>query len=361
MGSMMFEYGFKKGFTLVDVIIAGAVISILIVATFPMISDFLMMQNEKEEEEMQTELARVLKYMAEQEFRIPVTDNISTFAGEVQEYSDYLERDIREDAFYNDRYYRGVVEQEVFRDASYDVHYAVLYSTGLDGCWGNDGVVCSQTAINTNVTNLLGTNPLQYEANFKSIDVPEGDFLIKFTDRDLQRARYKKTTERLKRLTEALVEYGQLKRYQGIADGVSPTVIFFPPSSGPISDNQMITISASTTGVTGEIETELDDLLGNGITDVVLNDDGNIADKEDRRLSMIALTRVLGLPAEFCCNAMRTFIDTNGERQEEGFFYYSNPRARVDPSTNNCRPGASTIDELKLPPRITVDEDPCGK
>jgi len=348
----------KKGFTLFDVIIAGAVISILIVLTFPMVSDFLMLQNEKEEEEIQTEMNRVLSFMAQQEFRIPVTNSITAFASETQEYSDYLEREIREDAFYNNRHYRGVVGQEVFRDATFDVHYAVLYSTGVDGCWGN-GLSCVSSTISTSVTNLLGTNPLQYDTKFKDIDVPEGDFLIKFTDRDLQMARYKKTAERLKRITEALVEYGQLKRYEGIADGVSQTLIFFPPSSGPISDASMLNISYS--GVTSEIEAELDDLLGVGTTDVVINDDANVNDKEDRRNSMIALTRVLGIPAEFCCNAMRTFIDNSGERQEEGFFYYSNPLARIDPSTGTCGPAASTIADRKLPPRITVDEDPCGK
>lgn len=350
----------KKGFTLFDVIIAGAVIAILIVSAFPMVSDFLMLQNEKEEEGIQSDMLRVLKYMAEQEYQIPVTNSITSFASETQQYSDYLEDEILEDAFYNNRYYIGVRGQEAYRDATFDVHYAILYSTGVDGCWGN-GISCVSSTISTSVTNLLGTNPSQYENKFRNIYVPEGDFLIKYTDRELQMERYKKTTDRLKHITEALTEYGQLKRYQGIADGVSPTVIFFPPSTGPISDYNTIVLSASQTGVTSEIENELDDLLGSGVTDVVLNDDADVNDKEDRRNSMIALTRVLGIPSEFCCNAMRTFIDSSGERQEEGFFYYSNPLARINPTIGSCGPAASSINDRKLPPRITVDEDPCGK
>jgi Tfp pilus assembly protein PilE len=76
----------NKGFTLVDVIIAGAVIAILIVMTFPLMSDFLLLKNEKEEEATQEEILRTMHVMAEQEFRIPVTDSIVDFASETQLY-----------------------------------------------------------------------------------------------------------------------------------------------------------------------------------------------------------------------------------------------------------------------------------
>jgi type II secretory pathway pseudopilin PulG len=346
----------NKGFTLVDVIIAGAMIAILIVMTFPLMSDFLMLKNEKEEEEVQEEILRTLHVMAEQEFRIPVTDSIVDFASETQLYGNYLSDDIIEDPFRQNRHYRGVVGQEVFRDATFDVHYAVLYSTGTDGCWG-EGLSCVSSTISTNITGMLGTNPANFDTQFRNIEAPEGDFLIKFTDRDYQMARYEKTSKRLERLIEALTEYGELKRYEGIADGISPTAIFFPPSEGPISDTLMAGLSPNAT----DIQAELDDLIGVGVTDIIYNEDSSVNDKEERRLSMIALVRTLGLPDEYCCNAMRTFIDGGGDTQEEAFFYYSNPLARIDPFIPTCGPAASTIADRKLPPRITVDEDPCGK
>lgn len=346
----------KKGFTLVDVIIGGAVIAILIVMTFPMVSDFLLLQNEKEEEEMQEEILRTIDVMAEQEFRIPLTNSIINFASETQLYGSYSSDQIVRDSFSKTRHYRGVVGQEVFRDATFDVHYAILYSTGVDGCWG-DGLSCVSSTISTSITNILGTNPADYEVRFRNIEIPERDFLIKFTDRDYQMARYEETSRRLGRLTEALVEYGELKRFQGIADGISPTAIFFPPSEGPVSDAQMAALSPNA----NEVQIELDDLIGVGVTNVIYNENGSLNDKEERRLSMIALVRTLGLPDEFCCNAMQTFIDSGGDRQEEAFFYYSNPLARIDPSIPTCGAAATTIDDRKLPPRISVDEDPCGK
>lgn len=347
----------NKGFTLVDIIIVGAVIAILVVLTFPMMSDFLMLQNEKEEEEAQREILRTINVMAQEDLEIPVTHDIDVFAEEAQSYGNYPKADIMEDAFKNDRYYRAGVQTETYRDASFDVHYAVLYSTGVDGCWG-EAVACDANDISNNVTNLLGVNPASYEASFSAIEVPYGDFLIKFTDRDLQKERYKKTVHRLERLTEALVQYGALKRYEGIADGVSSSLIFFPPSDGPATDTQTATITYD--NVENEIEDELDEVLGAGVTDFVLNDNNDVNDKMDRRLSMIALARVLGLPDEYCCNALKTF-EMDDQKFEEGFFYYSNPMSRINPAGGVCGTPATAAEDRKLPPRITVDEDPCGK
>lgn len=350
----------KKGFTLIDVILAGVVISILVVIAFPFVSDFLLLQNEKEEEEIQAKILRMMDVMSEETQAIPVTSDITAFANETQLYGDFLSNKIREDAFRNERYYRGVVGQETFRDATFDVHYAILYSTGTDGCWG-DGISCVSSTINTNVTALLGSNPSNYLTNFRNVEAPQGDFLIKFTNRPKQLENYKKTTQRLEKLTNALAEYGQLKRYEGIADGELSTLIYFPPSDGVGTSTQIETMHYANSR--NDIDDELAEFT---LGDFVENDDA--ADdatgvKTDRRESMIALTRVLGLPDEYCCNAMNTFIDGSGERQEEAFFYYSNPRARINvfASPADCGPENTDPDDRKLPPRITVEEDPCGK
>tara|TARA_Y100000296_G_scaffold4577_4_gene5909 strand:- start:5464 stop:6534 length:1071 start_codon:yes stop_codon:yes gene_type:complete len=351
----------NKGFSIIDVILAGAVVAFLVVLTYPLVSDFVMLQNEKEEEDAQARILQAFHVMAQEEKSIELGNNLSVFAANLEDYSSFLQRDIEIDKFNRSRYYRAVSNTEVYRDANMVVHYAVLYSTGEDGCWGK-GISCDTTTIDASVTNLLGTNPADYAQKFKDIETPYGDFLIKFTDRDYQRERFKTTTERLDRLTDALTEYGQLKRYQGLAEGVSPTAIFFPPSQGPISDAQMRNMAQDAdTDIVSELDAEFTGIFPTGTEpDVIINDDATTSDKQDRRMSMIALARVLGLPDEYCCNAMKFFVD-GGELYEEAFFYYSNPRARENPALNTCGPAATSIDDRKLPPRISTEPDPCGK
>ncbi|MFT7144190.1 MAG: type II secretory pathway pseudopilin PulG [Alphaproteobacteria bacterium] len=344
----------NKGFTIVDVIVASAIIATLTVLIYPTVSDFIVLKKEGEEVDEQEKILRMIKAMSVADHKLPETDDVAVFAAEVSAFGNVPANDISEDVFRNTRYYRGVVATEQFKDASIEVYYSFLYGTGADGCWGKE-IDCAPGDIVGRVDALLGALPVNYGTMYSAIDVPEGDYLIRYTDFKEKLVGYDKTVKRLNKLVGALSEYGRLQYYEGIAKGEDPNLIYYPPSDGPASVLFYDDVENDTSNETTE-----SDIYGAGGSDVILNDDASVADKMDRRLGMIALTRLLGLPDEYCCSAMRHFT-FNGEEYEEGFFYYSNPLARIDPTTTTCGVEPVAVTDRKLPPRITVEKDNCGK
>tara|TARA_R110000868_G_scaffold218576_1_gene469024 strand:+ start:169462 stop:170559 length:1098 start_codon:yes stop_codon:yes gene_type:complete len=352
----------NKGFTIVDVILIMSVLAILVTLSYPAATDFLMLKKESEERGVQHEILGVVNAYAEKENELPIGNSIANFAAAVSATSHLTVSETIVDIFGNQRYYKTVVEQEVFRDAVLDIYYTIIYSTGVDGCW-DSGVAaeCTAADIASNFDALLndaGANTFQ--STFNQITVPEGDFLIKYTDYERKIKQYEITVKRLNKLSDALAEYGTLNYYEGLAEGLSSTLIYYPAS-----DVANLNLFYSEARSDTSAETNATDIYGASGSDVILNDDDavNMAVKEERRLGMIALTRILGLPDEYCCNALKRFT-MGGKQYEEGFFYYANPKARIDPLAappNNCGPLATTVAERKLPPRISVEEDPCGK
>lgn len=346
----------NNGFTLFDVIIVGAVIAMLTALTYPTVSEFMVMKSEGEEEQEQLQLLNMMKAMSKAEGVLPITGDVNVYGARVRAYGDVPLADIVEDSFGNPRYYIGVEASERFKDASLNIQYTFIYSTGSDGCWG-EREDCAPADILANVQAILGDNPANYKSRYSNITIPRGDYLTAYTNYKEKLSVYKQTVARLNKLVSALTEYGKLKYYEGVAENIDPNFIYFPPSDGP--DVALFYNGARADTINETSET---DIYGAGGSDVLLNDDSDVDMdvKMNRRLGMIALTRMLGLPDKYCCNAMSKFTH-DGTEYEEAFFYYSNPLARIDPENDLCGPEITAVTDRKLPPRITVEFDYCGK
>jgi hypothetical protein len=120
--------------------------------------------------------------------------------------------------------------------------------------------------------------------------------------------------------------------------------IYYPPSYNEA-------YGQSTTMVPAVILSDLSQYTANNWIYV-----GQTLNHQNRRVMMQLMMRMLGLPDEYCCNALENIP---GTKQEMPFYYYSNPRPRnavggcaARPTPNNALPARITVQGVEDTPSI---------
>jgi hypothetical protein len=176
---------------------------------------------------------------------------------------------------------------------------------------------------------------------------PLGDDLVsKFSDVKLKTELFEETLRRMERVVEALDRYAQSRYNEALLtydDLDQPTIayqLFYPAEDADFNNTNG--------GQRPEVVSNPGSWYGQKVKDDVnaaANQDSlasGALDDETRRENMMALMRIVGLPQEFCCNALTGLP----------FFYYSNPIIRQSGSGAGCDRRTTPP---YMPPKITID------
>lgn len=316
----------NKGFTIVEAIIVTAVLAAVTAMAFPNFVQFFQMQEETLEESAMAEIKRALEAYADDNNSLPPSAN---WVSALAPYASLSENAIEFDQWGQPRAYHVISTNVVYRSASVDVDYAVVYGHGIERGVGSSGVDINLSSSLTNVTSYATLQP------------EFGDYMIKYTNYKQQIKNYEITEQRLKDISSALASYATTRFNEAVVAG-SPSnpeeFIYYPPT-----DDAALS-SPDTANYATAVQSNLDQIAGSSNYSI----SANPSNDAQRRTDMIILMRFLGLPDNYCCSA----LDVN----ETPFYYYSNPRPRQGAGCGS-RPVSTG---RKLPPRIRVTPDSCG-
>jgi prepilin-type N-terminal cleavage/methylation domain-containing protein len=371
-----------SGFTLAEIILVVAVMAILVSLSTPAVMSFLQRRDIQAEENTLVEIAKAMKSYITDRNSMPavtaVAANCSSappnWAVEFSRYSNLSARQIACDTWDRPRAYAMFQRPDTFLGTTIDIFYASVHSSGpnliANGASASAGGAADSTpGIHINGNNFSNTNAgttwwhrisssddAKIDA-FVGMQPAVDDQLIRFTDYADKIEKYKKSLERLDRIAEALESYSRTKYNEAVfacGGSCAPAPenrIFYPRAANPGAPNDSAAYYYST------IQDDLNTYNGGN---AIVNAGGSVANHNARREDMINLMRLLGLPDEYCCNALETYTPSTGAKPiEMPFYYFSNPRPRTGPSTCGGRPNPNTGGTL--PARLTITlTNACG-
>lgn len=346
------------GFTLPEVIMVVAVMAIVSAMAFPDIVSFFKRQSFEQEKLVQSEIIKALDayskaqtaaFADDPDNMITVPLGINAIgAGGVYEVNDpavcaaaggwgemlanlsnLSSQDICNDVWGNPRVYTVAQGDLSYRDGNFRTYYVTLLSKGEN--------------------KTLDTTTPWTDVNSYGSFKPEGDDLIsKFSDVKLKTELFEETLRRMERVVEALDRYAQsryneaLLTYDETQQELITYQLFYPAENSDYNDT-----SGRPAIVSGAGEwygqRVLEDVQGASGGNALAS--GN--DSPDvRRGGMEALMRIIGLPQEFCCNALTG----------EPFYYYSNPIIRA----SSGMPCVRRVQPPYMPPKLTIDPLDCN-
>lgn len=356
----------RKAFTLAETLIAVAVISILLTLALPNFVTFYDFTAEQREQRNLLLIREGLNLFMNDQQRLPTA--AEDWAELIAPYTPLPVDQMRFDEWDRPRYYRMVTSNVTIKSITVPVDYAVVYAYGPDG-------EIDQAVMDNN---WLGTmeptgaqSPLAALTNVASYNSVRGDEtgddnFIKTSTLFMRTAQVNESLRRIQGIYNALDTYradliARTKTALAPAalgypvgttmDSVSQTEIdivnFSPESLSPTPDTAIYIGDATGAAFNPPFPAELDDEVTSflGGATVRIN---NTTDDAARLVSMQRLINLLGLPPEFCCNAI----------DGRAFFYFSNPRP-TDGTPCGTRPGATG---LYLLPRVEVfvNANTCG-
>jgi prepilin-type N-terminal cleavage/methylation domain-containing protein len=359
------------GFSMTEMIIVVAIMAILAGLSAPAFIVFLNQQRVQQEQNEMDEIYKALEAFSDQFNRLPDDDPANnTFCNTVNNtwneclslVSNLSADQIREDAWGNARTYIHYVNtSEILLDTQVDMHYTSLHSRGED---------LIAEAVPGVATRLLGASVfVDFEVpthadwwandatpldDYQSLEAGGDDHMIKFTDRHGKIKRYELTLERIRKIAEALDTYAQSKFNEAVVAGEAntDTKVFFPRA------NDDGTGASDTAAYGNQVMADMT-TYNFGADNEAENRSGG-SNENTRRAEMVELMRLLGLPDSHCCNAL--VRDATDITQEQALFYYSNPRAVINPATPTCsaRPDGVTVGRrLFLPARVSAAPHSC--
>lgn len=378
----------NNGFTIPEVIMVAAVMAILTTVTFSSLTTFVDQQRKKEEAVQLAEIKKAIEVYAKSMGELPLDDADRTpsdplWYDELARFSNLSAQDMQFDTWNRERIYKMYEDASgTFRDAGQlNIYYATVFSAGP-----NNAVETNTTRVardsGTSAVELSGVEwwdesatPIEWYGDMR---VDGDDQVIKFTDLKIKTDNYFLNQERLKAIAEALEVYAQGKQNEALitndadlAAGRAETypninqLQFYPPALATSAPDLAAYMNLV------RLDADIYNLSGTGSTGsysatnpIPPNQDRvlNTASHDARRVSMINLMRLLGLPDSYCCNALdhyETSASGSTVRQELPFYYFSNPRPRVPSGSNivcGARPNGSGSNGF-LPPRLSVDHN----
>jgi prepilin-type N-terminal cleavage/methylation domain-containing protein len=365
----------RRGFTLVELVIAVAVMAILIGATIPGVFEFIKMRDKQREQVALEEVRKAMQaYLAQNgslpDDAIPAT---TPWSEALASFSKLSADQIANDTWGRPRTYVATNFKRNINNLDVIINYATVVSMGENGkATSSTGVPVSGNAFagssNSGWWKKLGITDDDKVKYFSDVKVPtdSDDLILKFNDYPEKLEAVNVTTQRLGKITDALESYsranyaawinycGTLTRDAGgntpdanCNNGMPERIIYSPygKRSGALADSASYFIPtangvATTTSVLPTSNSSLKAVVSNSNNDTT------------RRAEMVDLMRTLGLPDDFCCSA----INAGSDNLPKPFFYFSNPVPMVGGACATIRPGASSP---KYPARVTNAVPDC--
>lgn len=367
-----------SGFTLAEIILVVAVMAILVSLSTPPIIEFLKRRDIQNEQNMLVDITKAMKSYLIDRTTLPAVTALGAcdgsaapqWATDLSRYSNLSANQIACDVWNRPRAYLMFARQEVFLGTTINVYYASVHSSGpdlvADGASATAGGAADSTPGISVSGNNFGatttgtvwwsriTNDDSKLDAFVAMQPADDDQLIRFTDYPDKVEKYNTSLERMERIAQALESYSKTKYNEAVVACGDPCAtppedyIFYPraASAGSPADSASYYHSS----LTADLNTY------NGGAAI-----NNTTTHANRRTAMINLMRMLGLPDEFCCNALETYTPSPGAKPlEMPFYYYSNPRPRNSSGTcQSVRPNPAT--GATLPARLTITStNACG-
>ena len=355
------------GFTLAEIILVVAVVSILVSLSTPPIIEFMKRRDIQNEQNMQNDVVKAIKaYLADRN-TLPL-DTDTTWSNQLAAYTNISAAQIANDAWGNPRKYVMYQLNTTFLGTNVAVYYVTLHSMGPDrkasggaataggAPISNSGIAVNGTAFDVTTSGnwWKGKSDDSSRINsFVAAQPADDDMMVRMTDYPEKIERYKTSLDRMQKIAEALESYSKTKYNERVVycTTTSPTPaecatyqsekLIYYPRSADASGNPSTYYPTS-------VESDLTTYnSGSAIYNVDTND-------TTRRTNMINLMRILGLPDEYCCNAMEVIT---GTKNEMPFYYFSNPRPRTGTGTCGTRPNpqsATPAQARTLPARLTI-------
>ena len=292
-----------KGFSVLEFSLVTAVIVVLSVLSYPAFVRFFEAQFSRQEQTILNKIERGLELFARENSRLP---DQATWAQDLVPFTGLSADEILVNVWERNRNYRVFSVTRDLPMASIEPFYAIVFSHGRDGIIsaGTNLLDIKPLAATADLLNFNGTPSTDAAPDLGVFELAElGDeedgFLLKFTDADEKLAAYQESVRRIQRITKALEVYKLQFYNQALLNGDPTNLPFVPPS-----DNDGITASQA-------VRDEMSLYFGN--QNATISTD---ADPGTREPTMRGLMSMLGLPEDYCCNAM----------DGAPFFYFSNPR-----------------------------------
>jgi prepilin-type N-terminal cleavage/methylation domain-containing protein len=349
----------RAGFTLAEMILVVAILSILLGVSTPAIYGFIKQRDIQSEENTLQELRRALQaHLADKNAMPPAVGWAEALAG----YTNLSAVEMVSDTWGSPRSYIQFVDtSRKIQGADVAINYATFLSAGPDrkaSSIANMIPVIGDAFANHTNSGWWANQAGNQVAQFGKLASGGDDLMAKFTDYAEKLDRYKLTLQRMDRVASAVesiarVNYGsevaRCASYPRDSNGLvigDPTglcntagaiekIIYYP--IGFPTNNTGWDISLhyyNTVAVASQAR------VNNGGTD------------PQRRADMVQLMRMLGLPDDFCCSALEMSTE---DGKPEPFFYFSNPRPRGISGGCGNRPG---VNDQKLPARLsTINND----
>lgn len=373
---------YHAGMTLFEMILVIAVASIVMVLTVPTFNIFIDTRRQINEETVLREIRDAMTTFARQFNRLP-DENASnngfcnaggnSWAECLASVSNLSVDTIETDIWGQDRTYIHGTVNETLLGRTFTVHYASVHSEGANrraeerdasGALINGMAVDSDDfePVSDNQWWANETSPANIQAEFEGLVAGGDDHMLKFSDLLIKSNRVQETEIRIDNIMGALQSYASLKENEEtVACNGLPVAsrnacfntleneIFFPPA-------QETTDATPDPTYNTRVRNELTSQYASRLTSSRIgNQDGSVAQRQNRLDGMIALVRLLGLPDDHCCDALIRDASLNADlEQERPLFYYSNPRERV---SGTCQPRNMT--EPFVPAYVSWQENPC--
>jgi type II secretory pathway pseudopilin PulG len=362
------------GFTLAEIILVVAVMAILVSLSTPPLIEFMKRRDIQAEQNAENDIMKAIKaYLADRN-TLP-SDSSTTWANEFAAYTNLSANQISTDTWGNPRVYVMYQVPSTFLGTPINIYYVTLHSMGPNRKADGGSDVAGNPAISNSTSGIpasngafasltdggwwknKGNDQARVDA-FIAAQPAVDDMMVRMTDYPEKIARYKTSLERMQKIAEALETYSKTQYNERVVEcttspgadgcpnsdgtgGTAPEKNIYYPRSLP-SDG---TNPSSYYGK--NVENDLATYNGGS---AIYNDDG---DPDQRRTAMINLMRILGLPDEYCCNALEVIP---GEKNEMPFYYFSNPKPRT--GTGSCSPRPNPLSGGRtLPARLTVESN----
>ncbi len=346
------------GFTLVETIIVIAVMSILAGLMSTPIATFINQKRIQDEKNTQIEIQRAMQLYAAGTSVLPhhvATSNPgnNTWAEELALYSNLSVSQIDTDVWGNARHYIRKTTPETFLGSTVNIYYATLISRGpdheADPVAGEIPVAVGAVDYTAPVGPAAATNWWAI-ADFAALEPADDDILIKYNDYQDKVKKYETTLERMNKISEALDAYVKTRFLEAEAanEAGRATKIFFPRSENRAADPADLAVY----GDAVLIEMGIYFAATGDNNSLISNNSGTAANDAERRIEMIQMMRLLGLPDSYCCNALE-FLP--GTTDEVPFFYFSNPRPRIAGGCADRPDGVTAGRTIFLPPRLVTE------
>ncbi|MDD9912126.1 MAG: hypothetical protein OXR68_03750 [Alphaproteobacteria bacterium] len=335
----------NAGITMVETIILVAVIGILMGMTTPTVNRYIDRRQAELEQTDMLEIQNAMTEFAKVYNRLPDINPISnaycntpnnTWNECLALFSVLSAEQIATDVWDRPRTYlnlRGTETLSILPEGL-EIHYATVHSSGVNQVAENldeqknilAGIALNGNdfAVPTNNNWWINGGTVPNSINiFEGVRAGGDDQLIKFSDLAIKLEKFKETRLRLRQIATALTAYASSKKQQ-------QTVLNNPDRDRLVYFPRGLEVQQSQTQLTSIDPTVTADVqIYNSGNSFIENQDSTVIERQTRLTSMVALMRLLGLPDEYCCDALVKDGTINGDfTQERPFFYYMNPRDR---------------------------------